>query len=579
MPDLSNSDYFREFLGSCWNHVYSGHKLAGGVAAFSSHAVLQQYQDMIDAVNRLSISTVTPTVTELTKPVIFRQSNFSTGPDKLVMGGGQVFGRQPEGTDFRAGDTFEFGGLERKSGRYYVGVDDSVVSIGPVIVNSLKEPSLVWIEGVDFILSDGVVAFKTNPFEDPRIPQRKVASDTSDEGESEIVLWMTGVQSNSGEFQQHFGFAAPKLNPGSSEYFEAVRVCMRVIADGPSLSAIDHLIASLLGLPCVRESREEVLSISSHNGLPLVVTDLGLYLVKEGFSVRPEVVPGAVLECGHPLSDGSEVFDRTSQRKWWIDLDGLLLGEAFFDPRIKSTLGFINSAYPVVLGEIEDCDGEIGRSASFHLAGGAADVERFWEIAKENGTRLKSPFGNKIYTQAGAVGDDGKPDFELTVMINPLQFLAEQLIRDSVVVVQIKNASRLPMENLFQCAPLIKKLMPAWLGMIILVNVTVDDEVTFTSATDLDDATVTVDPVSTRTLLNVDLDNFPEELRSRWVEVDSEGNSLTLVPEACSVDRSPDLAKETISFGDPSANVDSYGGSTLVCEEFIESTLTRTCMP
>jgi hypothetical protein len=34
MPDLSNSDYFREFLGSCWNHVYSGHKLAGGVAAF-----------------------------------------------------------------------------------------------------------------------------------------------------------------------------------------------------------------------------------------------------------------------------------------------------------------------------------------------------------------------------------------------------------------------------------------------------------------------------------------------------------------------------------------------------------------
>lgn len=579
MSDLTSPDYFAEFLGSSWNHVYAGRNLAAGTSAFSAHAILQLYQKMVEAVNRLGISTIDPTVTELVTPVIFRQSSFSTGPDLLTFGGGEAFGSQPEGTRFRAGATFQFGGLEQKSGRYYVGVNDNVVSIGPVILNSLISPSLTWVEGVDFVLSDGVVAFKTNPFSDSRIPRRRVASDASPDGEDEIVLWMTNVKTDSGEFQQHYGFAAPKLDPGTPEYFEAVRTCMRIIADGPSLSAVDHLIASLLGLPCVRGATETVMSISTFNGLPLVVTDLNLYLIKEGFSLRQEVVAGAVLECGHPLSDGSEVFDRTSQREWWLDLDGLQLGEAFFDSRIKSSLGFINTTVPVILGEIEDVEGKIGRSASFYLAGAPADVQKFWDIAKQNGTLLKKPLGNLIYVKRGAVDAYGRPDFGKTVMINPLQFLAEELIKDSVIVVQIKNSNRLPMKNLFQCAPLIKNLLPPWLGMIILINVTVDDGVTFTSAPDLSDAVVETEALDTRALLKATVTSFPDAVKAVWTEVDSSGEALVRVPEACSVDRSPDLAKEVISFGDSSVNVDSYGSSIPVCEEFIESHLTPTCKP
>jgi hypothetical protein len=42
-----------------------------------------------------------------------------------------------------------------------------------------------------------------------------------------------------------------------------------------------------------------------------------------------------------------------------------------------------------------------------------------------------------IYQQLGYVDGDGNPDFSQSVFVNPVQFLAEQLIGDSVIVVKI----------------------------------------------------------------------------------------------------------------------------------------------
>ncbi len=580
MPDLTSVDYFSEFIGSSWNHVCAGDRLRSGVAAFSSSALLQQYQWMIEAVERLSINTVKAAALEKSRPVIFRQSGFSVGPDKLKVGGGQSIGAQPAGTEFREGATFTFDGLEKKSGRYYVGLDSSVVSIGPVIINSLKSPSLVWIEGVDFVFSDGVVAFKINPFDDPRIPRRKVPSDKVEGGEDEIILWMTDVRSDSGEFSQHYGFAAPDLKPGTPEYFDSIRACMRAIAEGPTTSAIDHLIAAVLGLPCIREARETVLSVSSFGEDRLVATDLGVYLVKSGFTVRTEVVAGAVLEAGHPLSSGSEVFDRTAKKQWWAELDGLLLGESFFDNRITSAIGFLNEVCPVILGasKIGD-DGTDLRSATFHLAGKQSDIDLFWKITTDSSSAAGRPLGNALYRQRGLVDEDGSPDFSKAMLINPLQFLADTMIRDSVVVVRIRNSALLPVTNLFQIIPLLRSLMPSWLGMVVVMDIQVEDEVLFHLNGDPDNSITLVDPSPTTAVLRGDVSSFEAGTKSQWNSVQADGTPTSRIHEAISVDRSSDLLKETVSFGNPSANVTSYGQSLAVCEESIQTQLIPICVP
>ena len=571
MTDLTNRNFFAEFIGSAWNHVYAGSRLTGGVASFSASAVIQQYQWMIEAVERLSINTVKPTSLEFARPVIFRQSNFSVGPDKLYQGGGQVFGAQPSDTEFQEGALFAFGGLEKKSGKYYVGIDSSAVSIGPVIINSLRSPSLVWVDGIDFTFADGIIAFKKNPFDDPRIPKRKVASDADGEDEDEIVLWMTNVQSDSGEFSQHYGFAAPGLKPGTDEYFGAVKACLRAITEGPTMSAIDHLVAATLGLPCILEARETVLSIVPFGDDTVVATDLGIYLVKSDFSVRQEVVAGAVLEAGHPLCDGSEVFDRTSKRQWWAELDGLLLGESFFDHRIKSAVGFINSTYPVILGASRGTeDGKDLRTASFFLAGRREDVDLFWSISENSAAQTGRYLGNELYVQRGVVDEGGLPDFSTQLLINPLQFLAESVIRDSVIVVRIRNSSKLPMTSLFQIIGLIKDVIPPWLGLVVVADIQVDDAFEFHLNNNPANSMSGVEASDTRAILGVGGASLEQQTALDWAALESDGTPTSRIHEAVSIDRSPDLLRETISFGDPSGNVASYGQSFSVCEESVE---------
>ena len=578
MPDLTHPDYFAEFIGSFWNLVFAGNRLSGGVASFSASALLDQYQWLTEAVDRLSIDTIKPTTTQRFRPVIFRQSDFSVGPDLLTTSSGATIGPQPEGGKFLEGVTFTINGLEKRSGRYYVGVGDGVVSIGPVILNSLREPSLVWVEGVDFVFSNGVVAFKTNPFDDPRIPSRKVPSSSVPDGENEIVLWMTDVKSDNGEFSQQYGFAAPNLKPGTPEYFEGIKACMRAIAEGPTTSAIDHLIAAVLGLPCIREARETVLSVSNFGEDSLIATDLGVYLVKSAFPLRPGIAPGAVLEAGHPLSSASEVFDRTSNVQWWSDLDGLLLGDAFFDKRITSAMGFLNATYPVVLGpSTVSADGVDMRSASFYLAGEKKNTNLFWDITSENSTRAGRPFGNALYKQRGVTSEDGTPDFTKELLINPLQFLAETLIRDSVVVVRVKNSSALPMTNLFQVASLLRSLMPAWLGLIVVADIQVGDDFSFHLNDDPTNSISQLNPSSTVALVTAQESLLESGTRTLWEAMQPDGTPTSRVQEAVSVDRSADLAKETVSFGDPSANVTSYGQAFIVCEESVESHLTPLC--
>jgi hypothetical protein len=578
MPDLTNPDYFAEFIGSFWNRVFAGNQLAHGVASFSSSALLDQYQWLVEAVERLSIDTVKATAVQKSRPVIFRQSEFSVGPEKLTIGRGQSIGPQPAGTEFREGAAFSIDGLERRSGRYYIGVDSAIVSIGPVIINSLKEPSLVWIEGVDFVFSDGIIAFKTNPFEDPRIPRRRVPSDNVDGGEDEIILWMTDVKTDSGEFSQHYGFAAPGLKPGTPEYFDGIKACMRAIAEGPTTSAIDHLIATVLGLPCTREAKETILSISNFGDEQLVATNLGVYLIKSGLSLRPEVIVGAVLEAGHPLSTGSEVFDRTSKTQWWAELDGLLLGESFFDKRVTSAIGFLNETCPVILGASSiTSDGIDLRSATFHLVGKKSNVDLFWDITTENSLSQGRPLGNALYRQRGLLGGGGNPDFSQSLLINPLQFLAENLMRDSVVVVRIRDSSTLPITNLFQIAPLLKSLLPAWLGFVVVADVRVQDGVSFHLNNNPANSISLLDPSPTQALLRPGSAPLEIGTRTQWAAVQPDGTPTSRIHEAISVDRSAPLMKEVVSFGNPSANVVSYGQSFTVCEESVETHLTPSC--
>lgn len=581
MPDLTTTNYFEDFIGSFWSRVFTDRGLTDGVAAVSVQEILQNYQRFVETLERFSIFSAKPSVLELVRPIVFRRSQFSLGPDYLVEGGGQVFGPQPDGGKFRAGAVFAYGGLEKRAGNYYIGVDDQIVDVGPVIMNSLVNPSLVWTKGVDFILQDGVLVFKNDPFADGRIPKRHVFSDSVEEGEEEIVLWMTNVTFDRGEFSDQFGFIAPEIKPGDPNYFRGIKSCIEAVSAGPTISAIDNLLASLMGLPAVVNARETVESIVPFGENTIVGTDLNAYVIPPGFTLRAEVVVGATLEVGHPLTTATQVFDKNSRSEWWRQIDGMVLSEAFFGLELNAALGFENKVVPLELGDPETSPYPTGwRSATFHLAGKPADVEKFWARARQAGLDQDLPIGNAIYKQLGYVDGNGDPDFTKAVFVNPLEFLAQQLIGDSVIIAKVEVPESVSLQTLFHGMAILRRVVPPHLGLVILLNVPVSDEVSFYRTDPGGVSPTGLVLENTAKLLKLPVNGGNSLVDSTnvqiWEAVDDLGLK-TPTPELLSMDYSPDRNKETISFGDPAENADAYGGSVAACRETIESAQISVC--
>lgn len=577
MADLTNQDFFVKFIGSFWSRILVDHKFSEGIAAASVSELVRSYQSLVEAIERLSIDTVKSSVLSKNQPIVFRKSDFSNGPDRIKYAGGQVYGSQEYDGEFRGGAIFEYGGLERRSDNFYIGIDDAIVEIGATITNGLLAPSVTLVRGVDFAVDDGIITFRKDPFLNPLIPKRLVFSEGVGE-EEEIVLWAINARSNNGEFEDQFGFASKGINPKSPNYFEITRSALRAISGGPSMSLIDHFVASLIGLPCVMENEEVVLSLSSFKDYRIVVTDLNLYKIHPTLEIRDEVVAGAVLERGHPLTKGSQIFDSRQNPSWWSALDGLVLSEVFFNQNFSAAIGFPNKNCVVELSEPEQSlEQEEWRSAKFFISGRQADIDLFWKNSREFGLQTRVPSGNAIYRYLNIVDENNALDFSRTAIINPLGFIAENVFNSGAVIIKIQSSSLFSLEDFFRGSEILRDLIPPHLGLIIIIDVLTSEEVRFQRDDGFGVEPVTLEESSTRDILRLNPDNFPAATKALWQDVDSDGNPLTLCPEAFSIDLSPDIGKETVSFGDGSENEVSYGEPTSVCEEFIESANIAIC--
>jgi hypothetical protein len=576
MTDLTDKDFFANFLGSFWTRIFADKGFTEGIASVSVSEIVQSYQSLVEAVNRLSIDSIRATSSNLFQPIIIRKSQFSTGPDVMKYGNGAVFGPQLAGGALREGVTFAYGGLERRTGNFYTGLEKEVVDIGESITNGLVAPSVTMIRGIDFTFSDGILTFRDDPFLNPLISSRSVFSESSGE-DLEIVLW-TSSERNNAEFEDQFGFASAGVSLGSPNYFESTRSSLRAISGGPTISLIDHFIASLIGLPCIRSDKETVLSIATFGSWTIVATDLDVYKIDQSLELRDVVVEGTTLELGHPLTTGSVVFNHQENPSWWTAIEGLVLSETFFNIDFKSALGFMNTSSEVTLSSPEQSpDDTEWRSAKFFIAGQEGDVDLFWSKARSFGLSNGLPIGNAIYKYLGVVDENGDADFTKTVILNPLQFIAENVFNSGAIIVKVQSSTALSLENFFRGVGILEKIIPAYLGLIVIIDVSVNDEVFFQRADGQGAEPLEMDLASTRDVFRGSTESFPSDVSGLWTETSDDGEPLTKCPEAISMDWSPDAGKETISFGSSSENALAYGASTKVCVEFIESANIITC--
>ncbi len=584
MADLTHPDNFVAFLSAFWSRIFKDRGVVRGLCHNDAYEIQQIYVNFIEAMANLSIGTILPFHKELVVPIILRKSTFSTGPDELSYGSGSSYGPQPANTDFREGVTFTYGGLEKRSGLYYVGVPSTMANLGPVIVNRLVEPSALLARDSDFILGDDILTFKTDPFENALIPKRIVA-DADGNPEEEIVLWALDVEYETFRVHTQFGHMFSSKYVSSDAYRAAVEALMKAYSDGPSPQILDALMCVLCGQPVTREVTETVEFISVVGGNRLIITDAGVYQVPVGVELRPNIVVGAELEAGSGLTTIAQLFDYTRDPSWWYDVPALAMSRDFLWMEIES-LGFINAPVKVELETtIFDSNGDPLRPARFFLSGSDKDVEKFWEQARERGVVAGECLGDLLWRDAGLL-DDGLPDFSRELYINPLEFLVTRLIGTHLIVARVQldlinqNTSFLSEIKHFQ------QVIPAWCALLIIIEASTEEEYSFQRESGGVEVTEQdLSETSLEDLIVGNVEEFTGDTLDIWTEVGDDGETLTKTPEALCAAITVDTLATTINLSSDAANTaanassGSYGVAVASITEEITWKTTESCTP
>lgn len=567
MPDFTDPDVAFEYLSPFWTRMFKDAAAIHGLSHATAQHISQLYLDWLQSIGMLSIKTASPFRRDQFLPIIVRRSRFSTGPDRLSFGSGAVFGSQPDGGTYRPGDTFVYGGLERLSGLYYIGMPAGVVSVGPFIYNRLTEPSVVMLQDSEFTVIDNIIAFREDPFENPLIPKR-IVSDGAGGQDEEIVLWGSSARIDDQRLYMTYGYAFPARRRSSDAYRLILETFHRIYSDGPSPLAVDMVVAALAGLPVTKEETETVETITSFGGRTMVVTDSGSYHLPAGTVIRPEIVVGTVLEAGSPLASATRVYEGGTGSNWWTTLPVLTLGREYFALPIGG-LGFPNKTVRVIPADTVD---DAGFDATFELTGVPSDIDAFWEASSARGLELGRRFGTALWEAEGKTLD-GVADPSQDIYINPLQFVAERMIDRSVIVVKIDLSAIADLAFLIQNLRVLSDTCPVFCGLIVLLEQSVEDSFDLEPSGNVSITSVNPSEAPLLALINGDETQFTGATASRFTDTDDSGNLLTRVPEALSTATSPDIIDETADFGD----ADYYATGVPIAEEILTTSRQPVC--
>ena len=550
--DFTDGINFSNYLSSFWFQMFSDPEMVIGIGDAYARQLSQHYQDFAETVNSVSVRDIDPFHTELVYPIFIRQSEFSVGIRPLKFGDNAVFGPQPAGRTFKEGATLDFGRKAALAPVFYADLPDDLVDAGTTILNRLHNPSVILINGLDYVFQDGVIVFKEDIFNNDLIAKRTAATGDGS-ADSEIVLWATNVHIEKLQLYRSFGH----LFFGKSVKGPALKAALKSIfalySGGPSIARLDSFVAVACGFPVTAEASETVMSIERLGTAQIVITDKAAYSVTPSLTLRDSVIVGATLTAGSPLTTATEVIDRVSSPLWWNSIDGITVDKGLMLAGVPP-LGFLNQEYPVTLDGTISVNGVSRQLCRFYLAGTESGIEAFWDKTKELGIASDEFLAEILWTGANLVDGNGDPDYNQDLYVNPMQILND-LIGDSLIIVKINEDVTSDVASMLR---LLRQTIPSFCTIIVLININIEDSYSLVSDSETAVEISQLEFVDGRSLFINDTASFDAATQGFWENQDSEtGELLTKTPEAISLGISPSILVDTVDLGGASVYAES----------------------
>lgn len=458
--DLDNADLLLNLLGSFWATTYQGNKLISDLTEVTGQMVQQTYAQLMELVNSTSRFNVPLFHQDNWYALRFRETALNTNSDLLPKYTTQT-------TQIHTADnSLAYG--QALSTPYFVLAKPRGLAEVKLIFNRLTAPTVELVQGIDYWLEDTVIIFRNNPFKNDLIAKRDLLNDRGEIADKEIVLWMYRGKWDWYATYKQFGYVLRLQLKSSENYKQFINAILDAFVSGTSIRTQQLALAAVFGVPLVIEAKEVVERIIRDADKLNIITDQHAY--RFPLSATPIVFRHQQVIAGDSLTDLLQVFEFNRGKQIDPqDISALSVGAGLLPLDFHGELVFENIETPIIV-ELE-VDGFT--KISWKLGGFPFDADKFWDDTHAAGVAQNQTLAMLLDRRATPIGQPTAA--MLPSMINPLQFLTDNVLRNNAYVVKIKagisRATRLP----FVPSDQLRKIQPPHTLMLLNVELVYDD--------------------------------------------------------------------------------------------------------
>lgn len=460
----TDGQYLYRSLGTFWTQIFQDKSALKGYTVGMAEELVQSYITLAETVNQYSLKEIDVLHTVKWHPLIIKKSEYSRAPF-VFEPNSAVFGLQPTTDKLYASQLFRFGYRKQTSSETVDSyVPDFNLSQFGLIADRIIAPTTVLLPGVDVIFKDGTLYFNADLFSNDNIPRAKLVGESGvpviftdasgNQIEDEfILLWIYKAGIDADELYNNFGSLFDLRLSSSADYKSLLQGVMNLATEGPTIKALNVVLAGLLGLPVVLENEELVEESYSDDDHQFVITDKHAYRLPRNQTINDNVRPGRLLRSGEQLTEGIKVVDAVIDAAWWrtqLPGDKLALASYVFAASVNQQLFFENKPTRITYSE---------GSLYFPVVGDATDVAAFQR-------RLNQPA--QLSKLLDALGMPKDKDGYTT--INPIDFLFSNVFRNNVLLLKLEFYSDAQMQQFFLLLPTIQKYLPAHVYIVMCIN-------------------------------------------------------------------------------------------------------------
>lgn len=453
--ELDIPDALLNVMGSYWATTYQGNTLIENLADVTGQAAQQTYLQLLELINSVSRFDIPLYHQSNWYSITVKESEINTDLTLLAKY------RTPTPFKYSEPAVLEYG-VSHNQPYYSISKPANLVDV-KLIFNRLIDPSAQLTQGIDFWLDESVIVFRDNPFTNNLIARRDILNSKGQIVDREMVLWLYRGQWDWDYVYEQFGYALRLKLQSSEGYKQFINAVFDAFCQGTSVRTQQLALAAAFGVPLVVETTETIETIAKDADKLNIITDQHVYQFP--LTANPIVSIGQTVKAGGALTDLFQVFELN--RGTTIspaDISALTVGSGVLAWGYWGDITFENKQTPVVVEP--DVDGYT--KISWDLGGFPFDLVKFWDDVHAAGVAKNQTLAMLLDVRPNPIGQPTAAS--LPTSINPLQFLADNLLRNNAYVVKVKPGSQLANQLKFVPVEQLRKMQPPHTLMMLIVE-------------------------------------------------------------------------------------------------------------